>query len=107
MTTLKQIFDKLNIPQKQRVGPQNLDIGDYTFTDVDHSYDFVWDFINKNNPHIVLRIHEDRGMVILYKEEGDKVEATTWTPREKVQRTLDIELFNKIRNEALEGVEKQ
>lgn len=84
-----------------------MDIGNYTFTDVDHSYEFVWDFINKNDPNIVLRIHEDRGMIILFKKTGDKVETTTWTPREKVQRTVDTEIYDRIRKEALEGVEKQ
>lgn len=40
MTTLKEIFDMIDILPRERFGPPALDIGDYTFTDVDHNYEF-------------------------------------------------------------------
>lgn len=84
LTTLKDISDKLNISQEYDF-PRNmmdLDIGDYTFTDVkQHDPDgFLYLYSNKDNPRVKLLFNEDRMAVVLYELQDDdvSVNATSW-----------------------------
>lgn len=84
MTTLKEISDKLNIPQEYDFPPNmmDLDIGDYTFTDVkQHDPDgFLYLYSDKDNPRVKLLFNEDRMAVVLYELQDDDVtvKTTSW-----------------------------
>ena len=70
--------------------PLDLDIGDYTFTDMNKPDPFVGDFTNKSNPDILFRIHEDRMSFILYKKLDDgRVDVTTWRLGEKFHKIFE------------------
>lgn len=92
MTTIKQVFDQFDVPANQRFHPkvESIDIGDYTFTDMNKPDPFVWDFTSKDNPNIYLRLNEDRNSVVLFKlNDDDSVTATSWIHNEKITRKLD------------------
>ena len=90
MTTINEIYTQFNIPSEQRLGPTDLDIGDYTFTDMIKQDRFVWDFKNKSNPNILFRIHEDRMSFTLYKKLDDgRVDVTTWRLGEKFHKIFN------------------
>lgn len=95
MTTVNEIYDQFNIPSDQRMGPVDLDIGDYTFTDMNKPDPFVWDFRNKNNPNVLFRVHEDRMSFILYKKLDDgRVDVTTWRLGKKMHKIFDdLQIF--------------
>ena len=93
MTTINEIFKKFNIKRTEKFQETigKTDIGNYTFTDIDTSTPFIKDFTNKNNPHILFRVNEDKDTMILYIEQPDKtVKATTWLLRnnDKIQKTF-------------------
>ena len=84
MTTLKEISENLNIDKEYDFPPNmmDIDIGDYTFTDV-KQYDkdgFVYLYSNKDNPRVKLIFNEDRMAVVLYELQDDNntVKATSW-----------------------------
>ncbi|MBE6486922.1 MAG: hypothetical protein E7Z85_08800 [Methanosphaera stadtmanae] len=84
MTTLKEISENLKIDQEYDF-PRNMmdiDIGDYTFTDVKQhdSEGFLYLYTNKDNPRVKLLFNEDRMAVVLYELEDDDitVKATSW-----------------------------
>ena len=60
MTTVKEIYDQVNVPVKDRHNKESIrgiDIGNYTFTDMDDNPDtYIHDFSNKDNPSIIVRI---------------------------------------------------
>lgn len=94
MTTLKEISNKLNIPQEYDFPPNmmELDIGDYTFTDVkQHDKDgFLYLYSNKNNPKVKLLFNEDRMAVVLYElqDDNENVKVTSWRMGKKFQKTF-------------------
>ena len=90
MTTVNEIYDQFNIPSDQRMRPVDIDIGDYTFTDLNKPDPFVWDFTNKSNPNIIFRVHEDRLSFILYKKLDDgRVDVTTWRLGKKLHKIFE------------------
>ena len=84
MTTLKDISENLNKDPEYDFPPNmmDIDIGDYTFTDV-KQYDpdgFLYLYSNKDNPKVKLLFNEDRMAVVLYELQDDEVtvKATSW-----------------------------
>ena len=101
MTTLKEISNKLNIPQEYDFFPNmmNIDIGNHTFTDVKQHDDegFLYLYSNKNNPKAKLLFNEDRQAVILYELlDNNKVKATTWRMGKKFEKNFDKSELNDI-----------
>lgn len=96
MTTVNEIYDQFNVPNDQRIGPKDLDIGDYTFTDMNKPDPFVWDFKSESNPNIKFRIHEDRMSFILYKKlEDGRVDVTSWRLGKKLHKIFkDSSVFD-------------
>ena len=90
MTTVKEIYNQFNVPDDQRMYPLDLDIGDYTFTDINKPDPFVWDFTNKTNPDILFRIQEEKMFFRLYKKLDDgRVDVTTWRLGKKMHKIFD------------------
>lgn len=101
MTTLKEISHKLNIDKEYDFPPNmmEIDIGDYTFTDV-KQYDkdgFLYLYSNKDNPKVKLLFNEDRMAVVLYELQDDEVtvKATSWRLGKIFNKTFKKEeLYN-------------
>ena len=92
MTTLKELFDQLNIPVNQRYYPKDpsFDFGDYTFTDMNKPNPFVWEFTNKDNPNILLMLNEEKDNIVLFKLNDDgTVTGTNWIYGEIKTRTFE------------------
>lgn len=101
MTTLREISEKLNKDKDWDFFPNmmDIDIGDYTFTDV-KQYDnegFVFLYSNKNNPKVKLFFNEDRQAVELSILEDDgMVKATTWRLGKKFTKKFPKEKYDDV-----------
>lgn len=83
MTTLKQIADKLNNDLETSFPRDvlDIDIGDYTFTQVKPIDDegFVYLYTNPNNPNVKLLYNEDRQSFVRYILNDDgMVDMKSW-----------------------------
>ncbi len=98
MTTVKEVCDQFKIPERDRYSDlvENINIGDYTFTDMNDDMDLrVTDFTNKNNPNIILRINHDRAVVTLFKILNDTdVDVTSWRYGDKVNKIFPRTMFH-------------
>ena len=80
MTTLRELSklkndDSWNFP----VDLLDIDIGDYSFTEVKETHLFIYLFTNKDEPNIALRYNDDRNCVLLYVlNDDDTVNVTSW-----------------------------
>ncbi len=80
MTTLRELSklkndDSWNFP----VDLLDIDIGDYSFTEVKETHLFIYLFTNKNEPNIALKYNDDRNCVLLYVlNDDDTVNVTSW-----------------------------
>lgn len=80
MTTLEEI-SKLNYDDSWNFSLDmlNIDIGNYTFTDVVETHPFIYLYTNKEKPNIALRYNQDRNCVLLYVlNEDNTVKVTSW-----------------------------
>ncbi len=99
MTTLRELSklkndDSWNFP----VDLLDIDIGDYSFTEVKETHLFIYLFTNKDEPNIALRYNDDRNCVLLYVlNDDDTVNVTSWvTGGYKAEDVLNKERFEKL-----------
>ncbi len=82
MTTLKELSNQFNLNIKENSPMAKINIGEYTFTDMDDSTPYIKKFTNKNNPNILLKINEDHDNILLFQRQPDNtVNATNWSLR--------------------------
>lgn len=68
MTTVREVFDQFDVPERYTDIIEDIDIGDYTFTDVKDNFDgFYTEFTSSENPNVILRMVHDRAIVTLFK----------------------------------------
>lgn len=95
MTTVKQILDQFTDKHWERYpdNVEDIDIGDYTFTDFERSKDgFIRTFTNKDDPNTILRINDDRVSIVLCLiQPDDTVKVTSWRMGKKHMNTLPRE----------------
>lgn len=78
---LKDLSIKLNLPYEDDfIGIQNdIDIGDFTFTEYKRISRHIVRFTNNNNPNIVLINNRNAIAIVLYQlNENDIVDVTSW-----------------------------
>ncbi len=96
MTTVKEILDKFNSVFRYPDIIENINIGEYTF-DEGHTDNtgYILEFTGKSNPHVWLRINDDRRAVILIKKVDDKtVIVTSWNKNGKFTNEFPLENFH-------------
>lgn len=102
MTTLKEISEKLNVPEENDffLNMMDIDIGNHTFTDMkQHDEEgFLYLYSNKNDPKVKLLFNEDRAAVILYElqDDNETVKTTTWRMGKKFQKNFKKDDLNNI-----------
>lgn len=66
----------------------DVDIGDYTFTNVEKIGEFIYKYTNEKNPNTVLIFNDDRQAIQLYELIGDKVKITVWRRGKNYAKTF-------------------
>lgn len=95
MTTVKEVFDQFDVPDRYTDLVEGIDIGNYTFTDVHDSQDgYYTEFTSSENPNVILRIVHDRAIVTLFKIlDKENVDVTSWRYGDKVNKVFPRKMF--------------
>ena len=98
MTTIKEILDKFDAPNRCSEKFESVDIGNYTFDDADSDRTgYLMEFTNKENPEVFLRINDDGGIIKHIRELGDDtVDVTSWRMGKKANKQFLSEQFKPI-----------
>ena len=98
MVFLKELSKQLNLPENcDFLGIQNeIDIGEFTFTDYKKIGESLVKFTNVDNPNIILLNNRGAIAIILYElDDSDYVDATLWINREKTKKRIPKDRINK------------
>jgi hypothetical protein len=97
MTTIEDLYNQFNVPAKDRFSEtvSGVDVGDYTFTDMDDDLDtYLTTFTNKDNPDVIVRIDNGRAIVnLLIILDDENVEVTSWRYGNKVKKVFPRKVF--------------
>ena len=98
MVFLKELSKQLNLPEDcDFIGIQNeIDIGDFTFTDYKKIGKRLVKFTNRDNPDIILLNNTGVIAIILYEFDGTShVDATMWRMGTKIKKRIPKDKINK------------
>lgn len=94
---LKELSEKLKLPQKDDfIGTQNeIDIGDFTFTDYERISRHIVRFINRNDPNIILINNRHAIAIVLYQlNDTEIVDVTSWVNNQIRHKKIPKERIN-------------
>ena len=98
MVFLKELSKQLNLPENcDFIGIENeIDIGEFTFTNYKKIGKYLVKFTNWDNPNIILLNNRGVLAIILYElNDSDNVDATLWLNRRKTRKRIPIDRINK------------
>lgn len=95
MTTVREVFDQFDVPERYKDIIEDIDIGDYTFTDAKDNFDYFYtEFTSSENPNVILRMVHDRAIVTLFKIiDEESVDVTSWRYGDKVNDVFPRKMF--------------